>query len=333
MNNSQKLKWGIIGVGNIANKMANALKITANNQLYAVASKTPSKARIFADKYGVENAFSYQEIVNSEEIDVIYVATTHNFHFDNAKLALEYGKHVLIEKAFTVNAKEARELVRIARENNLFLMEAIWTRFLPSVKLLKEKIRNLEIGDVKQINIAYGGFVGSDYEKRLKDPALAGGVTLDMGIYAISFVCYLLGELPTDIKSMTRFGELGADEISNYMFRFPSKCLTNICTSYNLKMKNEAIIYGTKGFITFPEFSTGQRFTIFKHEGTNDIKDTIDVLEKNHDNGFIYQVEEVARCIQEGKLESNIIPLNETIGIMEVMDKMREEWDFIYPFE
>ena len=333
MNNSQELKWGIIGVGNIANKMANALKITANNQLYAVASKTPSKARIFADKYGVENAFSYQEIVNSEEIDVIYVATTHNFHFDNAKLALEHGKHVLIEKAFTVNAKEARELVRIARENDLFLMEAIWTRFLPSVKLLKEKIRNLEIGDVKQINIAYGGFVGSDYEKRLKDPALAGGVTLDMGIYAISFVCYLLGELPTDIKSMTRFGDMGADEISNYMFRFPSKCLTNICTSYNLKMKNEAIIYGTKGFITFPEFSAGQRFTIFKHEGTNDIKDTIDVLEKNHENGFIYQVEEVARCIQKGKLESNIIPLNETIGIMEVMDKMREEWDFIYPFE
>lgn len=333
MNNKRKLKWGIIGVGNIANKMADALKITPNNLLYAVASKTPSKARIFADKYGVENAYSYQEIVSSKEIDIIYVATTHNFHFDNAKLALEHGKHVLIEKAFTVNAKEARELVRIAREKNLFLMEAIWTRFLPSVKLLKEKIRDHEIGDVKQISIAYGGFVGPDYEKRLKDPALAGGVSLDMGIYAISFVCYLLGELPTDIKSMTRFGEMGADEISNYMFQFPSKCLTSICTSYNLKMTNEAIIYGTKGYITFPEFGAGQRFTIFKHEGTNDIKDTKDVLEKNHDNGFIYQVKEVARCIREGKLESKIIPLDETISIMEIIDKMREEWGFIYPFE
>ena len=333
MNINQRLKWGIIGVGNIANKMADALKLTPNNQLYAVASKTPSKARVFADKYGVENVYSYQEIVNSREIDIIYVATTHNFHFDNAKLALNHGKHVLIEKAFTVNANEARELVRIAQEKSLFLMEAIWTRFLPSVKLLKEKIRNHEIGDVKQINIAYGGFVGPDYEKRLRDPALAGGVTLDMGIYAISFACYLLGELPTDIKSMTRFGDMGADEISNYMFRFPSKCLTNISTSYNLKMTNEAIIYGTKGFITFPEFSAGQRFTIFKHEGTNIIKDTIDVLEKNHDNGFIYQVEEVARCIREGKLESNIIPLKETIGIIKIMDKMREEWGFIYPFE
>ena len=333
MYNKQKLRWGIIGVGNIANTMADTLKITPNNQLYAVASKTPSKARIFADKNGVENVYSYQEIVNSREIDIIYVATTHNFHFDNAKLALEHGKHVLIEKSFTVNAKEARELVRIAREKKLFLMEAIWTRFLPSVKLLKKKITNHDIGDVKQINISYGGFVTPEYEKRLKDPALAGGVTLDMGIYAISFVCYLLGELPTDIKSMARFSDLGVDEISNYMFRFPSGCLTNICTSYNLKMTNEAIIYGTKGFITFPEFSAGQRFTIFKHEGTNDIKDKIDVLENNHDNGFIYQVEEVVRCIQQGELESKIIPLDETIGIMEVMDKMREEWGFIYPFE
>jgi len=331
--NNRKLKWGIIGLGNIATTMADALKIIPNNQLYAVASKTPSKARIFADKHGVENVYSYQEIVNSREIDIIYVATTHNFHFANAKLALEHGKHVLIEKSFTVNAKEARELVRIAREKKLFLMEAIWTRFLPSVKMLKKKITNLEIGDVKQINISYGVFVGPAYEKRLNDPELAGGVSLDMGIYAISFVCYLLGELPTDIKSMTRFSELGVDELSNYMFRFPSGCLTNICTSYNLKMTNEAIIYGTKGFMTFPQFSGGQQFTIFKHEGTNDIKDTIDIFENNHDNGFIYQVEEVARCIQEGELESKIIPLNETIGIMEVMDKMREEWGFIYPFE
>ena len=132
---------------------------------------------------------------------------------------------------------------------------------------------------------------------------------------------------------MTRFGNMGADETSNYMFRFPSMCLANVSTSYNLKMTNEAVIYGTKGYITFPEFPTGQLFNIFKHEGTIDIKNTEEVLEHHHDNGFIYQVEEVARCIQEGKLESKIIPLNETIGIMEVMDRMRKEWGLVYPFE
>jgi predicted dehydrogenase len=209
----------------------------------------------------------------------------------------------------------------------------MWVRFLPSLKSLKNKIQNHEIGEVKVFNISFGGFVSPEYEKRLKDPALAGGVTLDMGIYPISFVCYLLGELPIDIKSMTCFSDLGVDEISNYMFRFPSGCLANISTSYNLKMRNEAKIYGSRGFIEFPQFGAGERFTIFKHEGTNKIKDTIEVLEKNHSNGFIYQVEEVVRCIQEGKLESKIMPLNETIGIMEVMDKMRGEWGFSYPFE
>ncbi len=333
MNNAQKVKWGIIGAGNIAKTMANAIKIAPNCQLCAVASKTPSKARKFADENGIENAYTYQKIVNSGEIDIIYVATTHNFHFDNARLALEHGKHVLIEKPFTVNAKEARELVRIAREKNLFIMEAMWVRFLPSLKSLKNKIQNHEIGEVKVFNISFGGFVSPEYEKRLKDPALAGGVTLDMGIYPISFVCYLLGELPIDIKSMTRFSDLGVDEISNYMFQFPTGCLANISTSYNLKMRNEAKIYGAKGFIEFPQFGAGERFTIFRHEGTNKIKETIEVLENNHSNGFIYQVEDVVRCIQEGKLESKIMPLNETIGIMEVMDKMRGEWGFSYPFE
>jgi len=333
MDNKRKLNWGIIGVGNIAVTMAEALRISPVNHLFAVASKTSSKARKFAQKYDVENILSYQEIVSSKNIDIIYIATTHNFHYSNAKLALENGKHVLVEKPFTVNAKEAQELALIAEDKNLFLMEAMWTRFLPSVKLLKKKIMNNEIGKVKQINISFGGVAGKKYKKRLEDPSLAGGVTLDLGIYAISFACYMLGELPVKIKSMARFNELGADEISNYMFMFPSGCLTSVCTSYNLKMTNEATIYGTKGYITFPDFSAGQRFTIFNHGGTNNIKDVKEFTGENHENGFIYQVEEVAQCIQEGKLESNIIPLKETIAIMEVMDKMRREWGFVYPFE
>jgi dihydrodiol dehydrogenase / D-xylose 1-dehydrogenase (NADP) len=333
MQNSKKLNWGIMGAGIVANKMADALKITPGSHLSAIASKTPAKAKAFANKHAVLNAFSYQEIVESKEVDVIYVATTHNFHFENAKLALQHGKHVLIEKPFTVNAKEARELVRIAREKSLFLMEAIWTRFLPSVRLMKNKIQNHEIGEVKQINISFGGFVSPNYEVRLKDPELGGGVTLDMGIYPISFVCFLLGELPIDIKSMTLFSERGVDEIANYMFHFPSGCLAKISTSFNLKMKNEALIYGTEGYIEFPRFPIGERFVLFKHGGTNDIKETKEIIEKGHSNGFIYQVEEVSRCIQQGQLESKIITLDETIAIMEVMDKMRAEWGFVYPFE
>lgn len=333
MNNSKKINWGIIGAGIIANKMADALNINSDSQLYAVASKSPEKANAFAKKYNIENAFSYNEIVNCKDVDIIYIATTHNFHFENAKLALENGKHVLIEKPFTVNAKEARELINIAKKNNLFLMEAIWSRFLPSIKLLKKKIADGEIGEVKQCNFSFGWFAGSEYINRLTDPALAGGATLDLGIYPISIVCYLLGELPVDIKSMTRFSNLGVDEISNYLFRFPSGCFASISASYNLKMRNYAEIYGTKGSIEFPEFSVGEHFSIYKHDGTNDIKQTEKIVVESNSNGFIYQVEEVVRCINEGKLESDIIPLKETIAIMEVMDKMRNEWEFVYPFE
>ena len=313
--------------------MANALRITPNNQLYAVASKTPSKAKIFADKNSIENVYSYEEIVNNGEIDIIYVATTHNFHFDNAKLALEHGKHVLIEKPFTINAKQAQELVRIAREKNLFLMEAIWTRFLPSIKMLKKKITNHEIGDVKQINISFGNFVSPKYEKRLTDPALAGGVTLDMGIYPISFVCYMLGELPSEVKSMTRFSDLGVDEISDYLFKFPSGCMSTINTSYKLLMNNTAIIYGSKGYIEYPDFQEGEKFQIHSHGRQNNIIKVKEIVEKNSDNGFIYEVEEVVKCIQTGKTESSIIPIQETIDIMKVMDGMREEWGLKYPFE
>lgn len=333
MNVIKKLNWGVIGAGIIAGKMAEALKINPDSFLYAVASKDIAKATAFAKAHNVGYAFSYEEIVHCDEIDIIYVATTHNFHFENAKLALENGNHVLIEKPFTVNAKEARQLANLATEKNLFLMEAIWTRFLPSIKLLKKHIQDGVIGEVKQINISFGGFVLPQYEQRLKDPALAGGVTLDMGIYPISFVCYLLGELPAEIKSMTRLSETGVDEISNYLFRFPSGCFASISTSFNIKMKNSAALYGQNGFIEFPQFQTGEQFTINVHNGTNDIIASREVLEKNHNNGFIYQVEEVARCIKANKLESEIIPLSETIAIMEVMDKMRNEWGFVYPFE
>ena len=333
MEKVKKLNWGIMGAGVIAKRMANALKKTPQNHLYGIASKTPSRAKIFADENGVDQTYSYQELVTSKAIDVVYVATTHNFHFENAKLALENGKHVLIEKPFTVNANEARELVRIARKKKLFLMEAMWVRFLPAQKTLKKMLKNQEIGEIKECNITFGGIVSPKYETRLKDPNLAGGVTLDMGIYPISFICNVLGEIPVEIKSMTRFSDLGVDEIANYMFRFPSGCLVNICTSFNLHMIDKAIIYGSKGYIEYPQFQVGQRFTVSQHNGTNEIVNKSEVHEPCHDNGFVYQVEEVFRCINEGRLESEIISLDETVKIMEVMDKMRNEWGFKYPFE
>ncbi len=331
----KQIHWGILGAGIIAKKMADAIAILEHNQVIAIASKSMDRAEKFAKAHQIQTACSYQELAVHPAIDIVYIATTHNFHFENAKLMLLHNKSVVIEKPFTVNAKEAKELVDLARTKKLFLMEAIWTRFLPSMQWLRTKIQSQDIGILRAIHISFGTFVPPKYEKRLTDPTLAGGVTLDMGIYPITLACFVTGELPKTITSAAVFSTTGVDEIANYIFQFPSECVASITTSYQLKMKNDAIFYGTKGYITVPSFpfQTGQQFSISHHNGTNDIITTEEVNIENHSNGFIYQAEAVAQCIREGHLESTIMPLEETIGIMQTMDTMREQWGFKYPFE
>ena len=333
MQNQQPLRWGILGPGIIAHRMADALRSNPESVLHSVASKTPDKAREFASGYENVQALSYDELVSHEEVDVVYVATTHNFHHGNAKLALEHGKHVLIEKPFTVNAVEARELAGIARDRKLFLMEAMWVRFLPVLQLLRSMLRSGDIGEIVLADLTFGGFVGPQYRERLESPELAGGATLDTGIYPISVVSYLLGEIPTEIKSMAKMSETGVDETVTCQFRYPSGVLASIKTSYNLRTERIVRVYGTTGYIEFPDFQGGETFRLLHHGGTNEIKEVRDYQASHGANGFTFQVEEVVRCVRSGQLESEIMPLDESISIMEVMDRMRAEWKFRYPFE
>lgn len=328
-----KLRWGIIGAGNIAKKLANAVLLDESSELVAVASKSLERSLPFARDYEIQACESYEALVSRDDIDVVYVATTHNFHYENAHLALSHGKHVLVEKPFTVNAKEAKALVALARERGLFLMEAIWVRNLPSMIRLKEVIRSGVIGDVRLFNMSFGGIASPQYIERLTRPELAGGVTLDMGIYPITFINFLLDELPEVSHSLCRFSDTGVDELATYMFKYPSGCLANVNTSFSLLTKSEAMIYGSQGFIEFPAFQQGRSFTVHVHNGTRDIASSEAISADNHDNGFIYQVAEVAKQIKAGKLESDIIPLAETVATMQLMDSMRDEWGLKYPFE
>lgn len=327
------IRWGILGAGNIAHKLADAVRSNPDSQLIAAASRTPGKAEGFAAQYGIAAYDSYEALLQRDDIDVVYIATTHNFHHENAMLALSHGKHLLVEKAFTVNAGEADELIREARARNLFLMEAIWTRFLPAHQALREQLRSGTLGEVKHLTASFGGFAPPHYAPRIKDPKLAGGVTLDMGVYPISLFCFLLGETPSEVRSMCRFSELGVDEIASYLFRFPSGVTAVISTSFNLKMKTEAMIYGSKGYIDYPAFQAGDVFSHYRHEGTNEILESVPHRFEHHDNGFVYQVDEVVRCLQAGETESPVIPLDESRAIMAVMDEMRAQWGFKYPFE
>lgn len=328
-----KLRWGIIGAGNIARKLADAVLLDDSSELVAVASKALERSTPFAESYNIDACADYQALVARDDVDVVYVATTHNFHYENALLALKHDKHVLVEKPFTVNAKEAQALVDVAAERGLFLMEAIWVRNLPSMVGLKQLLKDGIIGEIKLFNISFGGFASPAYIQRLTRPELAGGVTLDMGIYPITFINFLLDELPEVSRSLCRFSDTGVDELATYMFKYPGGCMANVNTSFNLLTKSEAMIYGANGFIEFPAFQQGRSFTVHIHNGTRDIISTETVSTDNHENGFIYQVAEVAKQIRAGKLQSDIIPLEETVATMKLMDSMRHEWGLRYPFE
>lgn len=326
------IRWGILGAGNIARKLAAAVQQHEGSELLAVASRTPAKAAGFATEFGIDGC-DYETLLKRSDIDVVYVATTHNFHFDNARLALQHGKSVLVEKPFTVNAAQAQELIALAREQGVFLMEAIWTRFLPAQAQLKAQLDAGLIGELRQLSINFGAFVPPHYETRLKDPNLAGGVTLDMGIYPLTFANFLVGERPVEVKSMAEFGTTGVDEWANYLLRYGSGVMVNISTSCSLKMKPEAMIYGSQGYVEFPEFQQGNRYLHQRHDGGNEVLSSDTYELQHHDNGFVYQVEEVARCLAAGELESSVIPLAETLSMMQLMDSMRADWNFRYPFE
>lgn len=327
----QTIRWGIIGAGIIAHKMAEAIQLDPGCELLAVASRTPAKAEAFAQAHSIDTE-TYQSLVERVDIDVVYIATTHNFHVDNAVFCLEHGKHLVIEKPFTVNAAEARLVQQTAKANNRFLMEAIWTRFLPSYIKLRETLQAGAIGEVKLASINFGGVAPEHYRGRLYDPALAGGVTLDMGIYPISMLCYVLGEVPKVTGATCRFSDTGVDEVASYQLAFPSGCIATVNISFNLLMPHLASFYGDKGYIEYHKFQELCDFTL-KHLNGSEQTGEQTIGAENAENGFIYQAREAARCIREGLLESPVIPASETVAIMEVLDAIRQKLPLKYDFE
>jgi predicted dehydrogenase len=326
-------RWGIIGAGIIARKLVGALRASGEAVPAFVASRNAERAEAFARECGVESFGSYEELLARSDLDAVYVATTHNFHRDNVRMVLERGLPVLVEKPFTVNAEEADDLISLARERGLFLMEAMWTRFLPATEKLRAAVADGAIGVPRYLDVSFGNFALPQYEGRLRDPALAGGVTLDMGIYPISFASRILGELPTEIGALARMGGSGVDEFAAIQLGYPSGAVAQIATSFALKMENRAMLYGSEGYLSFPAFPAGNSFDVYRHRGTNEVGPGETVCADHEENGFVYQVREVHRCLSAGLTESPAMPLDETRALMAVMDGMRRRWGLRYPFE
>src|SRR5258708_32154904 len=295
----------------------------------AVGSRDQAKADAFADKYGIPNRYAgYDALVNDPKVDVIYVATPHPFHKEHSLLALNAGKHVLCEKPFTINEGEAREVVDFAKSKRLFIMEAMWTRFFPLMGTVRKLLKAGEIGTPYLLHADFG-FKGSfNPEGRLYNPNLGGGALLDVGVYPISFASMVLGE-PERVTGLATLGQTGVDEVSGMAFSYGNGALSLLSTSVRVNTAQTAVIMGTEGKLSMhapwwkPDTMTVSR------SGKED-----EVINLPYSSsGFNYEVEEVGDCLRSGKLESDIIPLDESLAIMRTMDTLRAQWGLKYPME
>lgn len=319
---ADKIRWGIISTGNIAGQFARGLTAVDDAELVAVASRTQEAADRFGEAYNVPRRYAtYQALAADPEVDVVYVATPHPMHHDNTILCLEAGKAVLCEKPFAMNAQDTAHMIQVAREKNLFLMEAMWTRFLPAIMRLRELLAQGIIGDVRLLHCDFGFRTAFDPSSRLFDPALGGGALLDVGIYPVSFASMIFGQQPAQLFAHARKGQTGVDEETAMLFTYPDDRIAQLFCATRLQTPQEATLVGTEGRIRVHRFYVSNRLTISKPEQPDEVLDL-----PYTSNGYNYEAEEVGRCLRAGLTESAIMPLDETLALMETLDRVAARW-------
>ncbi|WP_439384541.1 Gfo/Idh/MocA family protein [Amycolatopsis lexingtonensis] len=314
--NDKPLRWGIMGTGGIAKTFADDLELTTSGVIAAVGSRTAESAARFADARGIPTRHgSYEALANDPDIDVVYVATPHPLHHANARLALEAGKPVLVEKPFTMNAAEARDLVELARDKNLFLMEAMWTRFLPHIRHIRELLPSL--GRVVTVFADHGQWFAEDPAFRLFAPELGGGALLDLGIYPVSFASMVLGR-PERVAAMATPAFTGVDAQMSMLFGYASGAQAVLSCTLSAVSPTTASIVGTDARIEIEgAFYAPASFTLIPREGERSRFEYVD-----EGRGLRYQADEVALRLANGETESPLMPLAETVSIMTTVDEV-----------
>lgn len=325
----KKIRWGILGPGTISQKFATGLKAIPDAEIVAVGSRDLQRANIFADTFDIPHRHgNYVELAANSEVDVIYVATPHPFHKECAMLCLEAGKAVLCEKPFTVDAEQAQEMIACAREHKQFLMEAMWTRFIPMMVKVRAWLADGAIGEPRMLTADFGNWVELSAENlkgRLFTPELGGGALLDIGVYTVSLASMVFGT-PAEITSLAHIGKTGVDERAAILLGYDAGQIANLSCAITTRTSHEARIFGTKGAIHIPNFS---RATSAMLEIID--KEPLRVEIPFTANGYEYQAIEVINCLRKGKLESDVMPLDESLSIIKTMDTTRAQWGLEYP--
>ena len=326
---AKKFNWGIIGPGRIAEKFAAAVQGISGSKIYAIASRSSQNLDSLRKRFRAEIAYNdYEEMAKDPNINAIYISTPHNFHFENAKLCLTHRKPVLVEKPLTVNAKLAIELFALARKNGVFIMEAMWTRFLPIYKEVRKLLDEDAIGKIQLVHSALGFIANRDLGDRLLNPELAGGAILDLGVYNMAASQFVFQKLPEKIAAAGYIGQTGVDEAVNVSMHYGGGALSNFSCTFLTNLLWDLEIVGTKGYIkVHPKFIGSEKATVFANGKQKTIREPFQI------NGFEYQIQETQKQILNGNIESPLLSHQHTLDNLESLDQIRKIIKMRYPFE
>ncbi|MEE1738474.1 Gfo/Idh/MocA family oxidoreductase [Streptomyces sp. BE147] len=320
---SRTVRWGVLATGGIAASFTADVRAMPDAEVVAVASRTDASAKAFADRFGIGRAYgSWAELVADDTVDIVYVATPHSAHREAAGLALEAGKHVLCEKAFTLDARQAEELVALARERGLFLMEAMWTYCNPVIRRMTELVRDGAIGEIRTVQADFGfaGDFGPGH--RLRDPALGGGALLDLGVYPVSFAHLLLGE-PDRVRADALLSPEGVDLNTGMLLGWDSGATALLSCSIVGHHPTAATVIGTAGRIDFPHsFFYPERFVL--HRAGAEPEEITTGPGPQGLTGLQYEAAEVMRAVRAGESESPLVPLDGSLAVMRTLDAVRD---------
>ena len=325
-----KTKWAILGCGRIAGKFAADLQLVPDATLYAVASRDLEKAKVFTDQYPAEKVYgSYDAMVADPEIDIVYVATPHSHHHEHTLLCLRQHKAVLCEKAFAINAAQVREMVTEARNRKVFLMEAMWTKFLPHYNKVLEMIADGKLGTLQSVQVNFGFLPPQPPAQRIFDPALGGGTLLDIGIYNVFLVLSILGK-PEKIQGIIKRASTGVDEQLAVQFQYRDGSFAQLLSSFSSNLQTDANIAGNGGRIRLTSRFYEPSATIEFYPERVDSLQTIPV-EKEPGWGYHHQIRHVQDCLRQGLTESPVMTHQDSMDLMETMDRIRAEVGLVYP--
>ena len=317
----KEINWGILGPGKIAGKFVSDLKNVEGARLWAVGSRSSDRARQFAETHQIPNAFgSYESLVQCPDLDVVYIASPHVMHCEHTLLCLKHKVGVLCEKPFGMNKEEVQQMVDLARQQNTFLMEAFWTRFLPVMLKVKGWIDEGAIGSLQSIKADFGFQAEFKPEGRLFNKGLGGGALLDIGIYPVFLSLFLLGK-PDQIWASANLGTTGVDENCSAHFKYANGQMASLFTTINAQTNNEAYIIGDKGNIKISSRWHESKLAILRVRGEKEQRFEVDYNE----NGYYFEAQEVIRCLREQRLESDLFSWNQSLALIDTLDQVRHK--------